>query len=95
MPKARFKMPLLETIQYLGDENINEVIYFFEKVRDSKKMIHDPDTGRRWVICQYCQWGNSIQMLLQKRDYIVRDVNGLYKVYTEQAFLKTYEEVSE
>lgn len=97
MPKFQLKVGAVEAIQYLHDENISAVQYFFEQNGDNgKKLKYDPDRNGYVVLVKNPYTGRDHQTTpLEKGEYIVRHLDGSYSVFTEEAFLMAYERVRE
>lgn len=93
--KSRLKMPMLETVQYRRHENITEVQYFFMKVGDELKLRYLDSIHEYGVFGMTGNKGAPDLVVLEKGDYIQRDLRGRYRVIPESVFDRNYERIDD
>lgn len=94
MKKWNLKLQPVEAIQYMREENASAVQYFFNKVGDAKKFRYQ-ETLEEYAVLVKGKGGRNELVILEKGDYIFRDIFGIYSVMKESLFLKLYERADE
>lgn len=90
MKKYYPKIQPVEAIQYLREENASAVLYFFNQVGDKRKFRYQ-DSLEEYAVLTRTEDGRNELVLLEKGDYIFRNIFGHYTVMKEDLFLKLYE----
>ena len=95
MPRFRLKAGILEAMQYLREDNISSFQYFFEKVGDNGKKLRYQPTLNEYGVLVKDPDGEKRLHILERGEYVIRNLDGSYTVMREDEFLKKYEVVEE
>lgn len=97
MRSQRFQLRagLVDAIQYLREENIHQVEYFFKQDRSTVKMFRYQETLNEYGVVIRKPNGESGLHILEKGEWIVRNLNGRYLVFGEEEFHKLYKGVDD
>ncbi len=87
MTKYRKKPVVIDAIQYLREENINEVINWLEECNGKEYFKYDPSTNEYYITTL------EGEMKVSKNDYIIKGVSGELYPCKPDIFEKTYEKV--
>lgn len=100
--RYRLKVPPLEVIQYNGSNEL-DLIYFLKKVGD-ESLLHESDPAADSVRPHPAIWAEGNQtsgfqrngfQTLKLGDYVLRELDGTYRVIDEEKFETIYERVVE
>lgn len=86
--RFQLKSALIEVVEYQREDNINDVKYFFGA--DYGRLFRYQVATDEYTLFEYY---NQSLRTLEKGDYILRNVDGRYRVISEAELNKYYYEV--
>lgn len=87
--KYKLRKGLIEAIHFKDLADLSNVQYFFDAVKDGNRFIYHDAYDQYYVVT------NKGSKVLKLGNYIVRKMDGTYRIYSEKDFDEKYEGVTE